>query len=232
MKKEHKWNIIPIIGLETDDDLNKFSLEYLNRSEAHKGKFVSEETRKIFSKIHKGKIISDEQKQKLSEKLKGREFTIEHKNKIGTKHKNKIVSEETRKLISENSKKLRHSDETKELCRQAAIGINVGRKHTEEAKKKLSEAKKGKKMSDDAKKKMSDSQKKRTNHFNEEAIKNRKAKILKPIICYTFPNMEFVCEFESITDASIKLNRNKGGIGKILNGTIKEPRKYTFKYKN
>ena len=164
--------------------------------------------------------------------FKGKTFSDEHKKKIGKAHKGKFVSEETKKLISENSKKLKHSDETKELLRQKSLGLNVGRKHTQEAKDKLSKLKKGTKLSEENKKKLSEAQKKRTNHFNEEAIKNRREKTLKPILCYSYPDMIFICEYESITAAAFDLGRDKGGIGKILNGTIKEPRKLTFKYKN
>ena len=231
MKKDIKWGSIEIKGME-DGDFNKFPLEYLNRSEAQTGRFVSEETRKIFSKIHKGKKISDEQKQKQSELLKGKKFSDEHKQKIGAKHKGKIVSEDTRKKLSKISTGKKHSDETKEKCRQSSIGVNLGRKHTQEAKDKLSKAKIGTKASDETKKKMSESSKKRTNHFSEEAIKNRRAKTLKPILCYSYPEMEFICEYESIVQAAEDLNRNRGGIIKILKGQIKEPRHITFRYKD
>lgn len=184
MKKEIIWGSIPIIGLETDEDLNKFPVAQLAKIEN------------------------------------------------GSNGKGRIVSEETKKLISHNSKKLRHTDETKEICRQKSLGLNVGRKHTQEAKDKLSNSKKGKKLSDEVRKKLSESQKKRTNHFNEEAIKKRLEKNQKPILCYSYPDMIFICEYESIKSASIDLNRDRGGIIKILNGTIKEPRKLTFKYKD
>ena len=163
--------------------------------------------------------------------LKGKKFSKEHREKIGKSNKGKIVSEKTRELISQNSKKLRHTDETKEICRQKSIGLNVGRKHTQEAKDKLSKSKIGTKASEETKRKLSEAQKKRTNHFNEEAVKNRRKKTLKPILCYSYPDMKFICEYESINEASKQLNRDRGGIGKILNGTIKEPRKLTFKYK-
>lgn len=156
----------------------------------------------------------------------------EWRNKIGAANKGKFVSDVTRKKIGENSKKLKHSDETKEICRQKSIGLNVGRKHTQEAKDKLSKLKKGIKASDETKIKLSEAQKKRTNHFSEEAIKNRRVKTLKPILCYSYPDMKFICEYESIISAATNLNRDRGGILKILNGTIKEPRKLTFKYKN
>ena len=156
----------------------------------------------------------------------------EWRNKIAAAHRGKIVSDVTRKKIGENSKKHKHSQKTKEICRQKSIGLNVGRKHTQEAKNKLSKLKKGTKASDETKRILSEAQKKRTNHFNEEAIKNRRAKTLKPILCYSYPDMKFICEYESIISAATNLNRDRGGILKILNGTIKEPRKLTFKYKN
>jgi hypothetical protein len=125
----------------------------------------------------------------------------------------------------------KHSDKTKEICRQKSIGLNVGRKHTQDAKDKLSKAKKGIKASDETKKILSEAQKKRTNHFNEEAIKNRRAKTLKPILCYSYTDMIFICEYESITSASKHLNLNKGGIGKILNKQYKQSKGYYFEYK-
>jgi hypothetical protein len=150
----------------------------------------------------------------------------------GHNHKGKIVSEETRKIISENSKKLKHTEETKEKCRQKSIGLNIGRKRTEEERKKISEKRKGTKASEETKIKMSESSKKRTNHFNDEAIKNRRLKTLKPILCYTYPEMKFVCEYESVQAAANDLKRDRYGIIKICKGKIKEPRKLTFKYKN
>ena len=194
---------------------------------------MNEELQKMLDELPKKKYA------KLSDKqLEGYEIqrniprNEQWRKKIGQSNKGKIISEKTRKIISENSKKLRHTNKTKEICRQKSIGLNIGRKHTQEAKDKLSKLKKGKKLSDEIKKKLSEAQKKRINHFNEEAIKNRRAKTLKPIICYTYPEMIFFCEYESITEAPRQLKRDRGGIDKILNGTIKEPRKFTFKYKN
>jgi len=229
--KEIVWGSIPIKGLE-DGDFNKFPIEYFNRSDAHKGRIVSNETREKFSKIHKGKKISDEQKRKQSELLKGKKFSEEHKQKIGAKHKGKIVSENTRKKLSKINKGKKLSEEAKEKCRQSSIGVNLGRKHTQETKDKLSKARIGTKASEETKKKLSESQKKRTNHFNEEAIKNRLEKNQKPILCYSLPDMKLICEYKSINDAATDLKRNRGGIIKILKGKIKQPRNITFIYKD
>lgn len=163
--------------------------------------------------------------------LKGKQFSNSHKAKIGAAHKGKVVSEETRKLISINSSNHRHSEETKEKIRKNSIGLNVGRKHTDEAKRKLSEAKKGTKASEETKKKLSEAQKKRTNHFNEAAIKNRREKTMVPIECYLVKDNTSVGEYESIQSAVKILKVSTSGIDKILNGTITNPRKYYYKYK-
>jgi hypothetical protein len=163
--------------------------------------------------------------------LKGKTFSDEHKRKIGEKHKGKIVSKETLEKMSIVNKGKKLSKETVEKMSKSMMGVNKGKKHSQETKDKLSILKKGTKLSEEGRKKLSEAQKKRTNHFNEEAIKNRRAKTLRPILCYSVPDMVFICEYESITQASKKLNIDMGGIGKILNGTIKEPRKYFFKYK-
>jgi hypothetical protein len=151
---------------------------------------------------------------------------------LGYRHKGKIVSKETLKKMSEVNKGKKHTEETKQICRQKSIGLNVGRKRTEEQRKKISEKRKGSKASEKTRKILSESAKKRINHFNQEAIINRRLKTIKPILCYSFPEMKYICEYESIKSAAINLNRDRGGILKILNGTIKEPRKLTFRYKN
>jgi len=214
MKKDIKWGSIEIKGLE-DGDFNKFpykELKHIEHSANMKGV-----NNPMFGK---------------EGALKGKKFSDEHKQKIGEKHKDKFVSEDTRKKLSKINKGKKLSEETKEKCRQSSIGVNLGRKHTEETKQKLSKSKIGTKASEETKKKLSESQKKRTNHFNEEAIKNRLEKNQKPILCYSLPDMKLICEYKSIKDAATDLNRNRGGILKILNGTIKEPRHITFRYKN
>ena len=151
------------------------------------------------------------------------------RNKIGKAHKGKIVSESTLKKMSEVNKGKKHSDKTKEICRQKSIGLNVGRKHSQEVKDKLSKLKTGTKLSEETKRKMSE--KRKGKPISSLTRQKSKEATSKPILYYTYPDMKFICEFESISEASRKLNRDKGGIGKILNGTIKNPRNYTFRYK-
>ena len=92
-------------------------------SDANKGKVVSQETRKKLSKARKGKkphpnTSSPEARQKISNALKGRVFTPEWRKKLSEANKGKVVLEET-----------------KEKQRKAA----TGKKHTDEAKRKMSE---------------------------------------------------------------------------------------------
>lgn len=145
-------------------------------------------------------------------------FTIQFlaKSENGIASRGRKVSEETKKLISQNGK-----------------GKTLGRKTSEETKKKIGESSKNRFFSEESRKKKSETIKKiRTIHFNEEAIKNRFEKNCKPILYYTYPEMKFICEFKSAKIASKELKRDRSGIIKILNGTIKEPRKFIFKYKN
>lgn len=96
-------------------------------SEANKGRKVSQETRKKMSEARKGKkphpnASSPEARAKISKALKGRVFSEEHRNKLKEAQKDRPPV----------------SEETKEKQRKAATGV----KHTEEAKKKMSEIRK------------------------------------------------------------------------------------------
>lgn len=92
---------------------------YYNLLDDHpcKGRHISDEHKKIISKIHSGKIISDEQKNKLSSSMMGNQIWL------GKHH-----SEETKRILSEkskgNSKRLGMpcSDEAKKLIGAANKG--------------------------------------------------------------------------------------------------------------
>jgi len=83
----------------------------------------SEETKKKISAGNKNKIVSEETRLKLSKSSKGRAHTQESKNKISAAHLGKTLTEEHKRNIGKTSK-----------GRQA----NLGNKHTDEAKKKIS----------------------------------------------------------------------------------------------
>ena len=60
----------------------KWELKAEHISEHHKGKVVSDETKRKMSESHKGQVFSEEHKKKLSESLKGREFSEESRKKM------------------------------------------------------------------------------------------------------------------------------------------------------
>ena len=102
-----------------------------HRTLHHKGKCLSEETKKKLSEFNKGKHLSEETKRKMSESHKGKPSPTK-----GHKH-----SEETKKKISEASK------------------VRKRAKHSEETRRKISEAQKGKRLSEETKWKMSEARK-------------------------------------------------------------------------
>jgi hypothetical protein len=56
-------------------------------------------------------------------------------------------------------------------------------------------------------------------------------KYAKPIYCYKYPSMKFVCEYIGMKEASRKLNLNGGNITNVLKGRCKQTGGYTFEYK-
>lgn len=124
----------------------------------------SEETKQKIRTNSKGKhqnvIVSTETKQKISNTLK--EYYKIHKPRSGFKH-----SEESKKKMSEAHKNI--SDETRKKMSLATSGknnpmygkpgTNLGKKFSEEHKKRIGEANKGKKRSLEARQKMSLAQK-------------------------------------------------------------------------
>ena len=145
------------------------------------GKHHTEESkdkmRLPFSEEHKQKLkeawverrkrpISEETRAKMREASTGRKHTEETKKKISLSKIGHEVSEETRKKLSEDHK-LKAAAMTEEE-RKAKFGYNKGKTpankgipHTEETKRKMSEAQKGKKFSEETKRKMKEAWKRR-----------------------------------------------------------------------
>jgi hypothetical protein len=88
-----------------------------------------------YGKACKGRILTEEHKRKISESNKDKVFSKEHKRKLSESHKGQMVSKETRQKISES---LRGEN-----------NYFYGKRHTEESKKKISEANKNKKWWND-----------------------------------------------------------------------------------
>ncbi len=126
--------------------------------ESHKGRVFSEETIKRMSETHKGKKDSEETRKKKSEARKGEKNPMWGKTHSEETRRKKSESNKLWWSIPENKMKGKnnpmfgkigkdapmfgkhHSEETKERLRK----INLGKKHTKETIKKMSEKKKGK----------------------------------------------------------------------------------------
>jgi group I intron endonuclease len=103
------------------------------------GMVYSKEHKKKISDAHKGKIVSEETKNKMSVYWKKYYETHEQHNK----GKTQIVSEEARKKISDALKgrtyeEIYGPEKAKEMREKRRLSA-LGKKHTEESKKKLSE---------------------------------------------------------------------------------------------
>lgn len=102
-----------------------------------------------------------ETRQKISEKLKGRTLSIESRNKISLKLKGRSFTEEHKRKLSESH--IGRYDGEKNPMYNKGYKIAgqkngmYGKHHSEEAKRKISEATKGTKVSDERKKILSES---------------------------------------------------------------------------
>jgi len=127
----------------------KMPLEAIEKSRSKiRGRPLSDEHKEKISEGNKGKVLSEES----IEKLRNRYFSPEHRRKIGLKHKGKVLSEETRLRVSKGLTGLKQSKETIEKRISKTKGKkrsqkfcedlrkrNLGRKLSEETKKKISE---------------------------------------------------------------------------------------------
>lgn len=90
-----------------------------------------------------GRVVSEEQKKRISDTLKGRVFSDDHKKKIGAKHKGRKHSDEFRQAVSERRKGKKLTDEQRAEWSKNRMGEKnnfFGKKHSEEAKRKMREA--------------------------------------------------------------------------------------------
>ena len=167
-----EYNIAPTAG-------NQLGFQHTDKtrrkmSAAHKGKCLSEETKRKLSEAQRGergnnygKHPSNETREKLSEAHKGKRLNKETRRKISKALKGKIVSEETRTKLSMAQRGKRHSETTKRKMRQVwslerrqARSNELRGKHlSEETRRKLSIAHKGKHHTKETRAKMSEVQK-------------------------------------------------------------------------
>lgn len=129
------------------------------------------------------------------------------------------INQLTIQHISEAQKKRFENSEEREHQRIMHIGMHKGEKHpmygkhhTEEARKKLSEANKGKKQS-------------------SELIQKRMLKIMKPILQYDKDN-NLIKEWTSSKNASVELNIDTSSITACCRGRLRTAGGYIWKYKN
>jgi group I intron endonuclease len=113
-------------------------------SEGQKGKKISKEHKKIIGDFHRGKTISDKQKKKMSLKLKG------EKNPMYGKTYYNVWVEKYGKEEADKRQKAKNERAKKSM---------IGKKHSEGAKRKMSESQKGKKRSKEIRIKMSEDRK-------------------------------------------------------------------------
>ena len=211
----------------SDETRRKMSLAKKGRTPYNKGKHLSEEHKKKIGEANKDKTMSEEARKKISESISGEKHPFfgkhhseETRKKLSESHKGKVppnkgvpMSEETRKKISESLK--------------GRPGPNKGKTLTEETKQKISEVKKklyssgmkhpmlGKHHSEEARKKMSENHWDCSgeNHFmfgkhhseeTKKKISNTKKgipneKCSKKILQFTLDD-EFVREWQSIAE--------------------------------
>ena len=136
----------------------------------------------------------------------------------------------------EGSTLQKYSKERLEKMRVNMLGNTIweGRKHTEEAKAKISKAHKGKTVSLKTREKISKANKGKAigenNHFygknhTEETKSKIRKKNGKPIVC-----IETSIKYDSINQCAKDMNIDRKGIERVLNGKYKQAKGYTFKY--
>lgn len=116
---------------------------------------ISEQGKENIRRATKKQVWTKERREKLSKTKKGIKLTEDHINNIRKARTGWRLSEETKKKISDA--KIIMSDETKKKMGVSKIGNKyfLGRKHTNESRKKISLAKIGHVFSEESKKKMS-----------------------------------------------------------------------------
>ncbi|MCK4826877.1 hypothetical protein KA005_64675 [bacterium] len=131
--------------------------------EGDSGRICSEETRRKISKIHKGKTIAPEVVERQAASLrkhyqtrpnpfKGKSHSEESRKKMSESAKGKVLSAETRKKLSEANKGKMVGENNPMYGKPSSF---KGKRHTEEAKQKISASAKGRVISDETRQKMS-----------------------------------------------------------------------------
>lgn len=129
-------------------------------------------------------------------------------------------------ILSYNKKGKKYSEEHKNNISKSLKGKTVSEEH----KKKLSISHQGKAHTEEQKQKISKSLKGKIR--SKEHSKNLSIAFGKKLICYLYPSMQFLKEFDSTHTAAKELNINQSCISLICNNKRISTHGYTFKYKS
>lgn len=132
----HKAGMIPEL---TETELEAIGTEY-------------QKAKELKSFMMKDRLVTDETRRKLSEANKGKHLTEEAKRKMSLAKRGKTLTEEHKQHLS----KVRKGKKNPMYGKRGNLSPILGRKHTEEELKKMSEAQKGKHHTEEAKRKMSE----------------------------------------------------------------------------
>ena len=99
------------------------------------------------------------------------------------------------------------------------------RKHSEESKKKISEARKGKHYP-----KLSEAKKGKKNPKLSEALKGRRNESCMKKVLQFSKDGSFIREWSSISEANKELNISNGSISAVCKGKLKTTGGYKWKY--
>lgn len=162
---------------------------------------------------HANKIMSEETKRKISDKLRGRIFTEEHRKKISSANKCRKFSDEEIQRLLDNRPDLHgennpmygkhHTDETKRKISEANKNMS------EETRRKIGEASKGRVHSEESKKKIS------------EAVSGDKHPRCRPVRC-----IELNEDFWGAKEAEYKYGIKACYIAACLSGDQKSAGKH------
>jgi group I intron endonuclease len=121
----------------------KHSLETIEKiRKSNTGYHHTEQSKELNRQAHLGKTLSEETKQKIASFQKTQTRSEETRKRISDSKLGTIVSEETKEKLRQANLGKSMSEENKKALQKANIGnkYNLGRKQTEEEKKKRSES--------------------------------------------------------------------------------------------